>query len=261
MTLRPDGLVFTGLGDSPGGAHIIRRRPATDRRERGPETMKRKKPAEPRQQSLDEMQRVNNARQRAASAEQMHKDLEEKWQQRFNALAACARAAGVDAREIEKFKDEAAASSGSGAGVQSDHQDKKPEVTTTSTRWHDDNGLCRRFEIIGHEVDPMNGVFHLDGIFDGAARYRSCKRDDWWILKKGDIWRGCGHSRAERCTQIFLELELSRRAAGEGAPARAGRCIDGIAEIPDDPAFWTPARFLWVPDEHGRYDRDKYIRP
>ena len=43
-------------------------------------------------------------------------------------------------------------------------------------RWYDDGGLRRRFELTDTN-HVMEGVFHLDGVFEGAARYRSCERE------------------------------------------------------------------------------------
>ena len=187
-------------------------------------------------QTLSEMKRVSVAQQRAKSAEELYEEehatftrftqeLEDKWTQRFDALAARARAAGVSSEDVEAIRAQTTGTQ-ERAGIIS----SQPMV-----RWHDDDGLHRRFEIIGHDIDPMNGVFHLDGIFEGAARYRSCKREDWWILKKGDLWRGCGHPRVEDCTQCPLP------GLGSG-----GRRVDSIEEIADASAVWEPARFVWV---------------
>jgi hypothetical protein len=114
-----------------------------------------------------------------------------------------------------------------------------------------DHVLRRRFELIGGWV--MNGLFHLDGVHEGAARYRHTDREDWWILKKGGNWHGCGHGLCHRCTSVFV-----------GIPADAkGRNVGGIEEIPDDPAIWGgitdygPFTFRWVDDFQCGFTRAK----
>lgn len=213
--------------------------------------MKRKAAAPPpRQQTLHEMRRVSAAEERARFAEGLYEDehstftrfsqeLEDKWSQRFDALAARACVAGVDSVDIEAIRKQSPQEPGNAFASGSTSRQ-------SALRWFDDGGLRRRFELINTN-HVMEGVFHLDGVFERAARYRSCHREDWWILKKGDIWRGCGHPRAERCTQVLLP--------GLGI----GKMVDGIEEIPDEQAGWQEwapgASFCWVSDAHCGYER------
>ena len=193
------------------------------------------------------------AQERARTATEEQKEADGSWARRFEVLATRACAIGMAQEEIEAIREERQQNSADREGGTSD------EPASGGVRWYDDGGLRRRFEITGCSCDPMNAVFHLDGVFEGAARYRSCAREDWWILRKGEIWRGAGHPRAERCTSILLE--------GIGS----GRVVDGVEEAPDDPDAWTrwsmgtqgdllepdrsPVQFEWVSDEHCGYDR------
>jgi hypothetical protein len=108
-------------------------------------------------------------------------------------------------------------------------------------------GLKRRFAVKSPCI--FSGVFHLDGTFNGAARYRHCKRNNVWFLKYFDSegkaeWRFAGNGEAKRCTMVSL-----------GLPADApGRDVLGIEEIPG-PEAWARGTgytegsyFRWIDD-------------
>ena len=81
-------------------------------------------------------------------------------------------------------------------------------------------GIHRRFELKGHWI--FNGVYHFDGFFEGAVRYRATFREDWWILKKDGEWWGCGHGLCQKCSAVSMGIPKSAR----------GRVVGGVEEFP-----------------------------
>jgi len=86
-----------------------------------------------------------------------------------------------------------------------------------------DPPLRRAFYFSANLIPTMTGRYELDGVFQGAARYRA-DVGPWWILREDGVWLICGSADAQRCTSISFGItEAGLR----------GRLIGGIEELPD----------------------------